>query len=383
MGAIEKCGAICAHGADAENSEEAEGDKCMKVRFRASFFLKRGVALLMLVAILPTARANDSAASSAAGGIQLKREPRISMAKEKLTISTKKVTVEYEFINESDQDITTEVAFPVPPYKQNMSPQGDRSFSDFRLWVNSVPKKYKTQAKGMLKGKDCSALLRKYGIDIASLGHYEDADKGPLSRDFFKFSKAVQGELVKQGLFFLPDPENPFPNWAVEKTYYWQQTFPAHKVLHVRHEYEPGVGFMAVQEGDLAKAQEHPVARNIKAQDTGYPSKDQLAQEIQNACVDAGLKKVLIKSMVERGYVEMAWIDYILVTANNWKRPIKSFELIVEKDSRADYDSSLLSFCWDGKVERVGQNGFRATATNFVPKADLNFAFFEIPKTRQ
>jgi hypothetical protein len=136
----------------------------MKVRSRVSGFLKRSMALLVFAAILPTARANDSAASSAAGGIQLKREPRISMAKEKLTISKKKITVEYEFINESDQDITTEVAFPVPPYKQNMSPQGDRSFSDFRLWVNSVPKKYKTQAKGMLKRKDCSALLRKYGI---------------------------------------------------------------------------------------------------------------------------------------------------------------------------------------------------------------------------
>jgi len=134
------------------------------------------------------ASSNDSAASSAAGGIQLKREPRISMAKEKLTINTKKITVEYEFINESDQDLTTEVAFPVPPYAQNMSPQGDRTFNDFRLLVNGMPKKYKTESKATLNGKDYSALLRKYGIDIASLGHYVDNDKeGPFSHDSARY----------------------------------------------------------------------------------------------------------------------------------------------------------------------------------------------------
>jgi hypothetical protein len=355
----------------------------MKARSRVSGIIRRGVALVVFAAVLPAARANDSAASSAAGGIQLKREPRIAMAKEKLTISTKKITVEYEFINESDQDVTTEVAFPVPPYEQNMSPQGDRSFSDFRLWVDGVPSKYKTQAKGMLKGKDCSALLRKYGIDIASLGHYEDADQGPRSRDFFKFSKAQQKEMVDKGLFDLVDPENPFPEWSVEKTYYWQQTFPAHKVLHVRHEYEPGIGFMPADKHALSEAQAHPFPRNAKTQDTGYPLQDQFAREITNACVDAGLKKALAQAITEREYVEMAWVDYILLTANNWKRPIKNFELIVEKNSREDYPTHFVSFCWEGKVEHLRQGGFRATATNFVPKADLHIAFFDIPKAGQ
>lgn len=336
----------------------------------------RIAATLTLIAVLPAARANDSAASSAAGGMQLKREPRISMAKEKLTISTKKITVEYEFINESDQDITTEVAFPVPPYKQNMSPQGDRSFSDFRLWVDGVPKKYKTQAKGMLKGKDCSALLRKYGIDIASLGHYEDADQGPRSRDFFKFSKAQQKEMVDKGLFDLVDPENPFPEWSVEKTYYWQQAFPAHKVLHVRHEYEPGIGFQLVDKQTVNTAETKLAPRNVNATDGGYPPDNQFAYERKDACINPDLNKMLAKSANEQGYIGMQWVDYILITANNWKRPIKSFELIVE-------GTPLLSFCWNGKVERVGQNGFKAIATNFIPKTNLHVAFFDIPKSGQ
>lgn len=339
---------------------------------------KRSVAMVVavfIIAIWPSARANDSAASSAAGGIQLKREPRISMAKEKLTISTKKITVEYEFINESDQDITTEVAFPIPAYEVTMSAGGIREFNDFRLWVDGAPEKYKTESRAMLNGKDCSALLRKYGVDITTLGHYEDVTE-PLSRDFGKLAKPAQEQLMKAGLF---DRETRFPNWSVEKTYYWQQTFPAHKVLRVRHEYEPGIGFMMVEKNDLANAQEHPVQRNVKAPDTGHPPPDQFAREVHDACIDSSLNKVLAKSIAERDYVEMAWVDYILTTANNWKRPIKNFELIVEKDSRADYDSSLVSFCWEGKVQKLSKKNFKVEAVDFVPKSDLHVAFFDIP----
>lgn len=345
----------------------------------------RAAAILALIAILPAARANDSAASSAAGGIQLKREPRISMVKEKLTISTNKITVEYEFINESDQDITTEVAFPIPAYEVTMSAGGIRDFDDFRVWVEGTERKYKTQAKAMLKSKDYSTLLLKYGVDIPSLGHFEDKEE-PLSRDFRKLTKPVQEQLIKAGLF---DRETQFPTWSVEKTYYWQQTFPAHKVLHVRHEYEPGIGFQLVEKEQLNAP---PVKTSSKmpssTKNGGYPPPDQFAREVQNACIDSRLKNTLLKSIEGRSDpgssdISMAWVDYILLTANNWKRPIKNFELIVEKNSREDYPTHFVSFCWEGKVERIGQNGFKATATNFVPKTDLHVAFFDIPKSTQ
>ncbi|HZU29958.1 MAG TPA: DUF4424 family protein [Candidatus Angelobacter sp.] len=319
--------------------------------------------------------ANDSAASSAAGGIQFKREPRISMAKEKLIISTKKITVEYEFINESDQDITTEVAFPIPAYKVTMSAGGIRNFNDFHLWVEGAERKYQIQAKAMLKTKDCSFLLQKYGIDIASLGHFEEKEES-FSRDFRKLTKAAQEQLIKADIF---DSETQFPNWSVEKTYYWSQTFPAHKALHIRHEYEPGIGFKMVEKGDLANAKAQLNPKSVKAGNGGYPPPDQFAREVRNACIDSSLNKVITKSVAEHEYVEMAWVDYILTTANNWKKPIKNFELIVEKDSRPDYPSSFVSFCWEGKVQKLGQKNFKAAATDFVPKADLHVAFFGIP----
>jgi len=110
----------------------------------------------------------------------------------------------------------------------------------------------------------------------------------------------------------------------------------------------------------------------------GYPPSDQFAYELHAACVDPKLREAITKSASEHGYVSMQWVDYILTTANSWKRPIKNFELIVEKDSRTDYPSTLVSFCWEGKVQRLNQKTFKAVAVDFVPKADLHTAFFDI-----
>jgi hypothetical protein len=84
------------------------------------------MATLVLIGCpVAVALANDSAASTAAGGIQLRREANISMEKERLTISQDKVKVEYEFLNQTDNDITTEVAFPIPPYTNGVTDAGE------------------------------------------------------------------------------------------------------------------------------------------------------------------------------------------------------------------------------------------------------------------
>ena len=81
-------------------------------------------------------RADDGAASIAAGGVILmKREPRIVMAKEVLSISPLRVLVDYDFRNDSDEDITTEVAFPIPAYTVDDS--GHWSDTDFRALTTS------------------------------------------------------------------------------------------------------------------------------------------------------------------------------------------------------------------------------------------------------
>jgi hypothetical protein len=312
-------------------------------------------ATLMLVSGT-LALGNDGAASSGAGGIQLRREANISMEKERLTISESKVAVEYEFLNDTDKDITTEVAFPIPPYDNKAdNPGGIPSFNDFHLWVDGKELKYNIDVRAKLNGKDYTDLLKTLGVDIASFdGDYNlmgDPPKGAIT----KLPKKQVQELSSLGLV---DSANGTPLWEVVKTYYWTQTFPAHKVLHVRHEYTPMFGYELINSEDLASNKPHP---------------NDPQGEVEHVCVDPSLQK----GVADRG-MEMAWVDYILTTANTWKTPIKDFTLVIDR-TRSSHVSGVgtqyVSLCWDGPINKPDADHLVAHKTNFIPQKELTIAF--------
>jgi hypothetical protein len=74
------------------------------------------------------------------------------------------------------------------------------------------------------------------------------------------------------------------------------------------------------------------------------------------------------------------WVDFILTTANTWKRPIENFTLIVERPQPEQGGKSLVSFCSpaNGKVEKLDADHFQVHLTNFVPASELHIGFFEI-----
>lgn len=311
---------------------------------------------------------NDRAASVAVGGIQLKREARISMEKERLTISREKVTVEYEFLNPTDEDITTEIAFPVPPYDEKyLSVSVNERLDDFRVWVDGQETKYQIETKAMLNGVDYTALLQKLEVDVASLGHFDDTQTFH-SPDVEKLSASERDELKRVGLI----RDNGFMGWSAVKTYHWSQTFAAHKVLHVRHEYAPELGFTQIQ-----PEIRYPVIRQEMTPEFKTASRD--------SCMDASLQRTLIAAARKEekganGYIASSWVDYILSTANTWKTPIKDFELTVErpKPEQPGPGHWFVTFCWDGDVRRLGTDHFSAHVSNFVPTRELHVVFFGV-----
>ncbi len=129
--------------------------------------------------------ANDSTATLGAGGIEFTKNASIAMEQEDLFISTEQIRVKYIFRNNSAQDITTRVAFPVPEFPEN--PDGDIAMdthSDnpllFAVQVDDQPKTFATEVK-----------------------------------------------------------KN---DGQVKLTHHWMQTFPAGKALVVSHQYRPVVG---------------------------------------------------------------------------------------------------------------------------------------------
>jgi len=359
---------------------------------------KVGVGLMLVLLAAPCG-ADDSAAAVAVGGIVFKHEPRISMEKERLTIAQSKVTVEYEFLNESDQEIATEVGFPIPAYEFTEDAGGVRAFDDFRLWVDGVEVKYEVEAKAFSQGYDkhgskvgqpreVTAVLAKYGVDIPSLGHYLGA-QGDRVRDYDRLPAEQKKALVDAGLVD-DEGDRTVPTWEVRKIYHWRQVFGAHKVLRVRHEYSPAFGFQFVQtdafdEGSRAR---------LMAEARKGGSEEELRGDLdllKSACLDSATQKGVFakadaarKTNPDASMVQTAWVDFILTTANNWKTPIKNFELRVERGPVADRswyreDWDVASFCWGGPVKRVDATHYEASAKDLVPSRELRVLFVSLP----
>ncbi len=150
--------------------------------------------------------------------------------------------------------------------------------------------------------------------------------------------------------------------WKVEKRYHWTQTFPAHGTVHIRHEYTPVAGAQLVP-------------RNLLVPGAKLAPDDKYAvEDMTSMCLSPGQMRALA-GPADRT-IEAQWVDFILTTANSWKRPIEDFTLIVERTDPKD----TVSFCWGGPVTKVDANHFQAHATNLVPGKELHIGFYSVMK---
>lgn len=291
------------------------------------------------------ASANDSAVETAVGGLKLRKEHSVLMKKERLNISRKSVKVEYEFLNTSNEPVASEVAFPIPPIKFVVDdPGGKRDFSNFKVWINDVPISVKKEIRAFVKDREVTEDLRNAKISIENFGNYDvDAPKNP----FESLKPEVRAKLVKVGALRTKDY---WPQWEVHIKYHWHQEFPPGTIVRIKHEYKPVAGFGGADIKDFKKY-------------------------FKDTCIDNQTFTELKKREKDK-YFNIEWVSYILTTANTWKTPLEDFELIVEGKK-----GDLISFCWDGPVEKIGPEKFRAQVKDFVPKKDLKVYFYsKFPK---
>ncbi|RII24980.1 MAG: hypothetical protein CXR30_19390 [Geobacter sp.] len=302
----------------------------MKILFAVASFLVLTVC----------ASANDSAVETAVGGLKLRKEHSVLMKKERLYISRKTVKVEYEFLNTSNDPVASEVAFPIPPIKYVVDdPGGKRDFTNFKAWIDDVPVSVKKEVRAFVKDRDVTEDLRKAKLSIETFGNY---DVNESTNPFESLKPEVRAKLVKIGALKAKDY---WPQWEVHIKFHWHQEFPPGAIVRIKHEYKPVAGFGGADVKDFKKY-------------------------FKDTCIDQKTFAELKKREQDK-YFDIHWISYILTTANTWKTPLEDFELIVEGKK-----GDLISFCWDGPVEKVGPEKFRAQIKDFVPKKDLKVYFY-------
>ncbi|MCA1748117.1 MAG: DUF4424 domain-containing protein [Parasphingopyxis sp.] len=308
--------------------------------------------------------ANDSTAERAAGGLVLRQSDAIDMLSEDLYVSTELIRVDYVFRNQSDVDVTTLVAFPMPDRDLEQDRYGDVAYpSGFETLVDGAPVDLEVEIRAFLGETEHTALLRELGVPLASEhGAWE------IGRALDALPRDARDRLIEAGLAETTEYDageglerHLEPLWTVRETWFWEQTFPAGEDVRIRHAYAPGAG------GGF----------NAMLADADFRESEFGRQMIADYCIDANVMAGIERLHREAGEGDATPIildrafTYILTTGGNWRSPIGEFRLVVDKGA----PENIVSFCGEG-VRRISPTEFEVRHTDWRPDRDLKVIVF-------
>ena len=310
------------------------------------------------LACAAAALANDSTATTGAGGLVLRQTADIDMVSEDLFVSVEQVRVHYVFRNRAPRDVNVTVAFPMPDRDLSAMRESDVGYpSDFHTMVAGRPVAATLERHIVARGRDQTALLQGLHIPLAP-------DANGTGRIVAALTALPAAQLARlQGLGLVDADEYDeghgmqrhwVPMWTLRDTWYWQQTFPAGRDLIVDHRYRPGAGSSA---GTPLAFRDYRNSADGRAEAALY-------------CADADFLASLDRLSRAGGEgtaLPDYRVDYILTTGGNWRSPIGDFRLVVDKGN----PRNLLSFCETG-VRRISPTQFEVRHHNWRPTRDLH-----------
>jgi len=323
-------------------------------RWAAAAAVLLGLALLFL-----PAKANDSLARLSAGGLVLEQTDAIALRSEDLFVSAARISVDYVFENVTAAPVEALIAFPLPPvdaartYQVGTDRPAELGFIDFETRVDGRPApaaEEHVRVYALDDGRDVTARLAELGIAgtrLAPFGVQAEPMAGIFAGLSNEEAEALVARLEAEGLYADRGRGFAEPAWRTEVTYLWRLTLPPGEPVSVRHSYRPiaGQSFLFADAEGEARFRE-----TFCASDREWQALRRLA--------DAPMAPLVVE------------IGYILRTGNNWAGPIGRFRLTLDKDD----PESLLTLCWNGRLEKVSPTHFVFEAENFEPEADLLLA---------
>jgi hypothetical protein len=331
-----------------------------------------GRVMLATVLTVSAARANDSTAQLATGGLIFVQNDDIEMRSEDLFISTQQVRVRYRFYNKAAKPLTFLVAFPMPEIRiehqdQNISvpTENPENILGFETKADGKPVVTKVEQRVFAAGLDRTQLLKSLGVP---LGPHLASTNQALD----KLPREQWDDLIRVGLAEIEEygttekmEKHLSARWGLQTTYYWDQTFPAQTEIVIEHQYTPSVGGSVMTMLGSPAAEKDP---EFAAYKTKYCVDRELLSSIDRA------KKA---AKAESAPFSEERVDYILRTGANWSGPIKAFRLVVDKGS----PDNLISFCGEG-VKKIGPTQFEMRKTDFTPGGNLSVLILKrMPKS--
>lgn len=322
-----------------------------------------GLGLGMVLLAGAAARGNDTAAVLGAGGLSFTTSADIAMASEDLFLSPSQVRVSYGFRNDSDRDIATTVAFPLPDIDQNEN--GLLLFLPFPDQENVVGFTVSVEGRKIapkLEEKAVAADGRDVTAELLAAGVPLNARRAGWSQTLRALPPEVLRRLLARELIYADDPDavpatDYYATWILKSAFHWEQTFPAGRTLRVDHAYTPITGGVSTF-ADVAQFAHY---KDYCLDAPGKAGVRRLLKRVQAAAPDP----------VDPFRIFPRELSYVLTTGANWKGPIGHFRLIIDKA----VPDAILSLCMEG-LAKTGPTTFELTRENFTPKADIRMVIF-------
>lgn len=306
--------------------------------------------LFVLTIFCAGAFANETTARLGVGGLSFTKSEDIRMLQEILQISRSQVKVKYRFMNESDRDIHTTVAFTLPPYHPSRSRSNEPDPADpwlvagtFKVLVQGHPVSTEfSERKAVVGDRDLTSQLREFGLSDDQIFR-----TGDLTVDQWAALAGPDGE--NRGIL----------DWRVAETVFWQQSFPAGKEIVIEHQYKPLIRFRFYS----------AYYNGLDADPLMPPCLDEMTgRSFVNRII-----KAYAKVVEQDPWVLMYVIEYVLGTGRNWKGPIGEFKLRIEK--LAD---EIMAPCFPGKFDEMSPTVYEFCKRDFVPSDKLVLYFYRV-----
>lgn len=195
----------------------------------SQYFLVQAFTVSLFICSI-SAYANDSTAAVGVGGITLLKSDEICMVKEVLAIAPSKISVQYQFLNESDKDIKNTIAFPTPSYTVKSLEYDDpnnHSLGPFHTLINGQEVPTFIYRRALRGDVDITNELRKIGLTDTQIFENFALCVKPTNSD--ENPEYEYCGLTPQQVDLLNKKK--LGGWRVDETALWEYVFPAKKQL--------------------------------------------------------------------------------------------------------------------------------------------------------
>jgi hypothetical protein len=303
--------------------------------------------LILSLCFAQVALGKDIGGSIGAGGILFEPSENIALDYESLRISPKSVLVKYQFRNEASTTESVEIGFPLPRYSFNPLRSALPKFHDLKIWVDGNELAPEHEVRCLLKKEKSKSV--DIGPELKMIFTSDLIDIDAIAKEAEHLSPKEQADLLKRG-WFTSENGAMIPQWDNVVLFHWHQEFPPKKSIWIKQQYSPQAG-VAPKFGDCLA-----------------PEQEKLA------CLDSASGKAVKRMAAKKSHSagKCSWVDYVLSTAPYWKGPIKSFDLVVEKEN----PKTVFSTCFEG-IKKSRAREFKSHRANFIPDKDVRVYFFD------